>query len=104
MQQGSVFTLTVAFSLVTGTAAGLLSLLTWEILRRSPLGRAVFVLSIVLVVFIGYHVVVLLSPNPPALANLFKSAMFTGATAFIWVMVWVQRRMRQRATGEVNTS
>ncbi|MFB6239949.1 MAG: hypothetical protein ABEH81_16590 [Halopenitus sp.] len=97
----ALFTLTVAFSLVTGTAAGLLSLLTWEILRRSPLGQAVFVLSIVLVIFILYHVIVLLSPNPPMVAQLFKSAMFTGATVFIWTMVWIQRRMRQQADGEV---
>lgn len=99
-----LFTLTVTFSLITGTAAGLLSLLTWEILRRSPLGQAVFVLSIVLVAFILYHVIVLLSPTPPMIAKLFKSAMFTGATVFIWTMVWIQRRMRQRAAGGVNTS
>lgn len=103
MPGGALFTFTVAFSLVTGTAAGLLSLLTWEILRRSPLGQAVFVLSIVLVIFILYHVIVLLSPDPPMVAHLFKSAMFTGAAVFIWTMVWNQRRMRQRADGEVTT-
>lgn len=104
MQGDPLFTLTVVFSLVAGTAAGLLSLLTWEILRRSPLGRAVFVLSAMLVAFILYHVVVLLAPELPAIANLFKSAMFTGATVFIWTMVWVQHRMRQRVTGGVDTS
>lgn len=97
-------TLTVVFSLVTGTAAGLLALLTWEILRRSPLGRAVFVLASVLVVFILYHVVVLLFPDMPALATVFKSAMFTGTAIFVWMMVWVQHRMRKRATGGLNTS
>jgi len=97
-------TLTIVLSLVSGTAAGLLSLLTWEILRRSPLGRAVFVLSIVLVIFTLYHVIVLVSPIPTLVEKLFKSAMFTGATVFIWTMVWIQRRMRRSAAGEANSS
>lgn len=97
-------TLTVALSLVAGTAAGLLSLLTWEILRRSPLGQAVFVLSVVLVIFTLYHVVVLVSPISPMIAQLFKSATFTSAAVFIWTMVWIERRMRRRAAEQPNTS
>jgi hypothetical protein len=104
MAGGALFTITVVFSLVTGTAAGLLSLLTWEILRRSPLGRAVFVLSALLVLFILYHVAVLLTPGPSVIGKLFKSATFTGATVFIFTMVWVQHRMRQRAAGGVDSS
>lgn len=104
MQGGSVFTLTVALSLVAGTAAVLLSLLTWEILRQSPLGKAVVVLSLMLVVFTLYHIVVLVSPNTPTVLELFKSAMFTGATVFIWTMVWIQHRMRKRAGGRPDAS
>ena len=95
-----LYNLTVAFSLVAGSAAGLLSLLTWETLRRSPFGRAVFVLSLVMVLFILYHVVVLVSPTPPPYVLVFKSALFTGVAVFIWMLVWSQRRMRSRPEPE----
>lgn len=86
--------LTVAYSLATGSAAGLLSLLTWETLRRSPFGRAVFVLSVVMVLFIVYHVLVLVAPTPPAYAFVFKSALFTATAVFIWLLIWSHRRLR----------
>lgn len=90
----AVYNLTVAFSLATGSAAGLLSLLTWESLRDSPFGRAVFVLSVVMVVFILYHVVVIVRPSTPGFTVIFKSTLFTGVTVFIWMLVGSQRRLR----------
>ena len=96
MASETLYNLTVAFSLVTGSAAGLLSLLTWETLRRSPFGRAVFVLSVVMVLFIVYHVVLLVSPAAPAYAGVFKSALFTGVALFVWMLVWSQHRLRSR--------
>ena len=98
----ALYNLTVAFSLATGSAAGLLSLLTWEALRRSPFGRAVFVLSVVMVLFIVYHVLLLVSPAPPAYAVVFKSALFTGVAVFIWMLVWSHRRMRSRPSTEAS--
>ena len=91
-----VYNLTVAFSLAAGSAAGLLSLLTWESLRRSPFGRAVFVLSLVMVLFIVYHVILLVSSTTPAYVGVFKSALFTGVALFIWMLVWSQRRLQSR--------
>lgn len=88
------YTLTVTFSLVTGTAAGILSLLTWETLRRSPFGRAVFVLSLVMVVFILYHTFLLVFPTPPLILHAFKSITFTGVAIFIWMLIWSQRRIQ----------
>lgn len=44
--------ITVVFALVTGTAAGILALLSLEILRQSPLGRAMALFSFTLVLFI----------------------------------------------------
>lgn len=96
MVSEAVYNLTVAFSLAAGSAAGLLSLLTWETLRRSPFGRAVFVLSLVLVVFIAYHVVLLVAPPAAGVLAVFKSAMFTGVAVFIGLLVWSQHRLRAR--------
>ena len=100
MASDVVYNLTVAFSLVTGSAAGLLSLLTWETLRRSPFGRAVFVLSGVMVLFILYHVVLLATPSTPDYAVVVKSVLFTGIAVFIWMLVWSQHRLRARPTRE----
>lgn len=97
MTYGALFTLTVVFSIITGTAAGLLSLQTWAILRRSPFGRAVFFLSLVMVIFILYHVVLLLVPSFTIAAKLLKSAMFTGVALFIGLMIWSQHRLRSSA-------
>lgn len=94
MVGGTLETLTVAFSLVSGTAAGLMSLLAWETLRRSPFGRAVFILSLVMVTFIGYHLVVLILDTSLPLIQTFKSTLFTGAAVFVWMMVWSQHRVR----------
>jgi len=96
-----LFILTVTYSIITGTAAGLLSLQSWEILRRSPFGRAVFFLSLVMVVFILYHVVLLLFPTPPISSLLLESALFTGMAAFVGLLIWSQHRMRVGSLGGV---
>lgn len=101
MTEALLFTLTVLYSIITGTAAGLLSLQTWEILRRSPFGRAVFFLSLVMLVFIVYHVFLLLVPSTPLAAKLMKSAMLTGVALFIGLMIWSQHKLRARAALEV---
>lgn len=100
------FTLSVLFSIVAGTAAGILSLLTLEILRRSPFGQAVLVLSLSMAAFVVYHATLLVSPGLPVVASVIRSAMYTGVAAFVWLAVWQQYRMRSRAGevgGEVNS-
>lgn len=96
MVSEAFYTLTVAFSLAAGSAAGLLSLLTWETLRQSPFGRAVFVLSLLMVLFIAYHTVLIVSPTTTVYATFFKGALFTGTAVFVWMLVWSQRRLRAR--------
>ncbi|WP_396610649.1 hypothetical protein ACH9L7_10435 [Haloferax sp. S1W] len=103
MVGASLHTLTVVFSLVSGTTAGILSLLAWESLRQSPFGRAVVVLSFVMAVFTLYHVFVLVYPNPEVLVQVFKSLVFTGVALFVWTMVWCQYRLRTTVvTGQAN--
>lgn len=97
-----LFTLSILFSLITGTAASLLALLTLEILRQSPFGRAVFALSVAMALFVIYHVTLLLSPGVATFAEIVKSVIYTGVTAFVWTMVWSQYRMRRRMDPEVN--
>lgn len=102
MPDDLLFTATIIFALISGTIAGFLSLLTWEILRESPFGRAVLALALAMVTFILYHVILLLFPSTPMTAKLLKSAMFTGVMIFIWMMAWDQHRV-QRETTQGNT-
>jgi len=100
MPGGTLFDLSVAFAIVTGTGAGLLSLLSWEIFRQSPLGRSILVLSSTMSVFIIYHVLLLgLQTNPLAL-QVIESVAYTGVVVFIWAMVLSQHRLRRRADEE----
>lgn len=87
----------VALALVTGTAAGVLSLLSWEIFRRSPFGRAVAVLSIFMSLYIFYHGVVLVLHPEPLIAKLIENAAYTGLVIFIAMMIRLQRRFRRQA-------
>lgn len=98
MVSETIHDLTIAFSLATGAAAGLLALLTWETLRQSPFGRAVFVLSLLMVLFILYHLALLVLPGTSVVVRLFKSALFTGTAIFVWMLVWSQRRLRRSPT------
>ena len=47
-----------------------------------------------MVLFIVYHVIVLVWPGLPGFAVLFKSVLFTGVTVFIWTLVWSQRQLQ----------
>lgn len=91
-------TLFLVIAIIAGTAAGILSLLMLEILRRTPFGRAVLALTVVMILFVGYHVVLILN-GPIAVTDFVKSVLYTAVAVFVWLMVWTQRRMRRRAEG-----
>lgn len=93
MAAGWFQNLAIAFALVTGTGAGLLSALMWEIFRRTLFGRAVFALLSVMSVFIVYHVVLLTVSDVPLAAEVLESVAFTGIAAFIALLIHTQRRM-----------
>lgn len=100
----TLFTITVVLSLITGTAACILSILTFEILRRSPFGRAVIVLSLIMIVFVVYHVTLLISPGRVALSETVRSLLYTGSALFVWVTVWSQYRVRRGERRDVRSS
>lgn len=100
MAEATFVTLTAVFSLVFGSSAGLLSLLTYKVFRQSPFGRALFLLLAVFVIFVLYHGVVILYPGQSMLADLFKSGITTGVTLFVWIMVWKQYRLQSARTAE----
>lgn len=91
--------LSLVLSLVTGTAALTLCLLTLDILRRSAVGRSVVVLTVVMGLFNIYHGVVLLVPESILVTSIVKSVTLTGVVLFIGMSIRIQRRVER--TGSV---
>ena len=103
MANQPLITASVALTLVAGTAATLLAILAWEILHRSPLGRAVAMLTIVLGAFTVYHITVLVIPAEIVYVRAIKSVVGTGAALFVWWIVLVDRKLHRNSTkGAVN--
>ena len=85
----------VVLSLVTGTAALTLCVLTWNILRRSAVGRTVVVLTVVLGLFNLYHGLVLLVPGSILVTSVLKSITLTAVVLFIGMSIRIQYRVRR---------
>lgn len=85
------------FSLVTSTVACLMSLLLWEILRRSPFGRSVLVLAVVMALFSIYHGMLLMMPELDPLTRLIKSGTLTVAAGLIGYLIVLDRRVEREA-------
>lgn len=99
MPDPTLYELSIVFALVTGTAAGVLALLTWRILRRSLFGAAVLVLTLVLVLFSIYHAIALLGVEQPLVNRIVKAIMFTGSALFIGLLVRAQLRIQSASGG-----
>lgn len=82
----TVQTFLIAFAVVAGTLAGVLSLLTWDVFRRSAFGRGVFFLTFVMSLFILYHAVLFVPITGSLYANVFESLIYTGFVIVIWVI------------------
>lgn len=88
--------LTVTFAIITGTGAGLLSVLTWNAFRRSPFGKVIFVLTFTMAAFTVYHALLIVLPSEPLIVELFEAAVYTGVAGFVVMMLHTQRHMNAR--------
>ncbi|MFB6105001.1 MAG: hypothetical protein ABEJ57_08000 [Halobacteriaceae archaeon] len=104
MVTDGVYILSIAFAMVAGTAAFLLSLLSWEVLRYSPLGRVLFLLAAVQLLFVLYHVFLLLFPDAQFLRHFIHAAMYTAVAVAVWLLVWAQRKVLRGGNREVDPS
>jgi len=93
MTGSGLFHLSVTFAIVTGSAAGILSLLSWEVFRHSTFGRVVFAFSILMSVFILYHVLLMVVPEPRLFLSLVESLFYTALAAFVVYMVHVEYQL-----------
>lgn len=67
----TLFRLSIAFTLVTGTGAGVLATLSWEVLRESPFGTTLKLFAIVMTIATLYHAGLLVAgTETPVLESL----------------------------------
>jgi len=85
--------LSIVFAIVTGTAAGVLALLAWRILRRGPFGRGIFVLSLAMSLFIVYHAALIEWPSEPLETELARTATYSLMLVVIVLLIQSHRRM-----------
>lgn len=94
MPGDTLFHLSVTFAIVTGTAAGVLALLTWEVFRHSVFGRVIFAFTALLAVFIVYHALLMTYKGEvPGIAVL-ESLFYTGLAVFVGLMLRVELALR----------
>lgn len=84
---------TLLLSLVAGTAAFTLGLLTWEILRASAIGQIVTALIVLVALFSFYHGILLVFPEAELLVSVLKSFTFTAAALFVAFTIRFERRI-----------
>lgn len=94
MGWGTLYELTLVLSLVAGAIALVLSLLAVEILRRSPFGRVVITLTVVIGLFNLYHLVALLAADLVFVVAVAKSVTLTGVLVFVALTVQMDRQVR----------
>ncbi|WP_323192536.1 hypothetical protein [Halostella sp. PRR32] len=91
-------TLSALFALVSGTAAGLLSLLFWRVLRESPFGTVIALLSGTMSAMIIYHVVLFLVEPNILLLDTLRSALYTVIAIFLWLVIVTHQQIDSSVT------
>lgn len=97
MVHTTVHTLSALFALVAGTGAGLLSLLFWRVLRKSPFGTVITLLSGTMSAMIVYHVVLFLVEPDTLLLDMLRSALYTVVAIFLWLVIATYQRIETSA-------
>ncbi|MDF9745048.1 hypothetical protein [Natrinema salsiterrestre] len=96
MTDSLLHALSVPFAIVTGTGAGLLAVLLWEILSASPFGRVIALVSLLMATITIYHVV-LLAVGPD---RLLLEVLRSGAYTLVAVLVLTAIRSHQTVQQE----
>lgn len=97
MVNTTVHTLSAIFAIITGTGAGLLALLFWQVLRESPFGTIVALLSGAMSAMIVYHVLLFVVEPDALLADTLRSSVYTIVAIFLWLVIVTHRQIESSA-------
>lgn len=93
-------TVSVPFAIVTGTGAGLLALLSWELFRESPFGTAVAMVALVMSATTIYHTVLLVAGSESTALRVLRGSIYTLLAAAIWIVIYRHRTIQREAVLE----
>lgn len=99
MVDTTLHSLSAIFAIIAGTGAGVLSILVWRILRKSPFGTVVALLSITMSGLIVYHVVLFVFRPDSLFLNTLRSALHTVLAVFLWLVIATHQQLRHSASG-----
>ena len=102
MGNTTVHTLSAIFAIVCGTGAGFLALLFWEVLRESPFGTVVTLLTGTMSAMIVYHVVLLVVEPDTLLVETLRSGLYTIVAIFLWLVIGTHQRIENDAARSDN--
>lgn len=97
MVDSTVHTLGVIFAIMSGTGAGLLALLFWRVLRESPFGTVIGLLSVTLTATIAYHVILFVVAPDTVFFDTIRSALYTIVAIFLWLVIATHQQIKNRA-------
>lgn len=97
MVDSTVHTLSALFAIVTGTGAGILALLFWRVLRESPFGTVIGLLSVTLTATSAYHVVLFVAAPDAVVLDTLRSGLYTIVAIFLWLVIATHRQIEDTA-------
>lgn len=98
MVDTTIHTLGAIFAIIGGTGAGLLSILVWNVLRESPFGTIIALLSITMSGMIVYHVVLFAVGADSFFLDTFRSALQTILAIFLWLVIATHHQLQHSAS------
>lgn len=98
MADVTLYTGSVLFAIIGGTAAGILSLLCWNILRETPFGTIIALLSVTLSGVIFYHVLLFVADVETVFLDVLRSSMQTAVAVVLWLAILTHRRIQRSAS------
>lgn len=99
MIDASLQTASILFAIIGGTAAGVLSLIFGGILRETPFGMIVTLLTLTLSGVILYHVFLIIAGGESIFLDTLRSAMHTVVAIFLWLVIATNEQIQQNASG-----
>lgn len=94
MVDTTLHALSAAFAIVAATGAGVLSVLAWRVLRESPFGTVIALLSATMSGLIAYHVVLFALGSESLLLDTFRSALQTVLAVFLWLVIATHEQLQ----------
>lgn len=99
MVDTTLHTLSALFAIIGGTGAGVLSIGVWSVLRKSPFGIIIALLSVTMSGMIVYHVVLFVLGAESLFMDTFRSALQTILAIFLWLVIITNHQLQYSVSG-----